>query len=127
MWKTHSRSCPTKVHYGEGIMDEAGFDNAATLQNTLVSERQQASTTAVLQPAAAPPLPEGPRPRQLVWLEGVLTTLSPFEVLVTALQGSIKSYSAADMCASPAQDYKYAPLILHDVVLSSLVRSACTS
>jgi hypothetical protein len=27
------------------------------------------------------------------------------------------------MCASPAQDYKYAPLILHDVVLSSLVRS----
>ena len=39
MWKTHSRSCPTKVHYGEGIMDEAGFDNAATLQNTLVSSR----------------------------------------------------------------------------------------
>lgn len=46
--------------------------------------------------------------------------------MVIALQGSIKSYSAADMCASPAQDYKYAPLILHDVVLSSLVRSAKT-
>ncbi len=41
MWKTHSRSCPTKVHYGEGIMDEAGFDNAATLQNVLVSRQRQ--------------------------------------------------------------------------------------
>jgi hypothetical protein len=41
MWKTHSRSCPTKVHYGEGIMDEAGFDNAATLQNTLVRNKWQ--------------------------------------------------------------------------------------
>lgn len=38
MWKTHSRSCPTKVHYGEGIMDDAGFaSNAAALQNVLVS------------------------------------------------------------------------------------------
>lgn len=37
-------------------------------------------------------------------------------------QGSIKSYSPSDMCASPARDYKYAPLILHDVVLSGLVR-----
>jgi hypothetical protein len=31
------------------------------------------------------------------------------------------------MCASPAQDYKYAPLILHDVVLSSLVRGVKSS
>lgn len=38
MWKTHSRSCPTKVHYGEGIMDDASFSrNAALLQNVLVS------------------------------------------------------------------------------------------
>lgn len=37
MWKTHSRACPTKVHYGEGIMDDAGFaTNAATLQNVQV-------------------------------------------------------------------------------------------
>lgn len=37
------------------------------------------------------------------------------------VQGSVKSYSPSDMCASPARDYKYAPLILHDVVLSGLV------
>lgn len=41
----------------------------------------------------------------------------------TLMQGAIKSYSPSDMCASPARDYKYAPLILHDVVLSGLVRA----
>lgn len=37
-------------------------------------------------------------------------------------QGSVKSYSAHDMCASPARDYKYEAPILHDVVLTGLVR-----
>ena len=45
----------------------------------------------------------------------------PFPV-VLLLQGSTKTYSPHDMCASPARDYKYAPLILHDVVLTDLVR-----
>ncbi len=35
MWKTHSRSCPTKVHYGEGIMADCSADNAF-LMNSLV-------------------------------------------------------------------------------------------
>ncbi len=33
----------------------------------------------------------------------------------------MRTYSAADMCASPARDYKYDPNFLHDVVLSGLV------
>lgn len=36
------------------------------------------------------------------------------------VQGKVKTYSASDMCASPARDYKYDPLILHDVVLTDL-------
>jgi len=36
-------------------------------------------------------------------------------------QGNVKTYSAADMCASPARDYKYDTNFLHDVVLSGLV------
>lgn len=51
MWKTHSRSCPTKVHYGEGIVDEAGFaSNAATMQNSLVSIQVQCKSTCLYIP-----------------------------------------------------------------------------
>lgn len=35
--------------------------------------------------------------------------------------GSVRSYSSEDMCASPARDFRYAPLVLHDAVLTGLV------
>lgn len=69
MWKTHSRSCPTTVHYGE--------------------------TSLLGRPAL---------PMQL-----------------QHRQGSVRSYSGEDMCASPARDYVYDTSALHDVVLSDLV------
>ncbi len=38
--------------------------------------------------------------------------------------GHTRTFSSKDMCASPARDYSYDPEVVHDVVLTGLVRSA---